>query len=306
MIQSPPPKTSPRLTNGKIFAWIVLVLLSCASFCALGQESMAVDNGFLGPYTTGLLVSGAEAVLQEEGRFGPKDIVVFAKDRYPYRWMYLSALPEEKDKVGNISVETQSGSKQFDNAVLATKRTLAVRGFSGDYGIARMRVNQGLGSRSDDKFFADEIHLVDGTPDFVSIDPIVKGLLDRCSESAAKEGELLQALDELKKAHGSAETRWDEVRQISPRLTWSSEKHEVELICAVEAKATEDVRGIGIVPSPPFRRHQTETLYGLQLSVQKQLTFHVPSSGKVEFENKPGVQMSVESLPPPGGTVPRE
>jgi hypothetical protein len=256
--------------------------------------------------TTGLLIAGAGRVLAAEGRFGPANAVVFGAERDSYRFIYLHALPSEKADDASIAVRTNDRSERaFENVVLATDGSLAQRQIVGEYRLARMTINDGLGAAEADTLVASDIKVIDGTLEYAAVGPPISSAILDCQAKISANQALKAALEELKSSV-RAVPAWTSRTSTVSFLTWLSESREIEIVCDGELSAMEAKAGIGIVPKGAGQ--QLEPLsegYGLKLSARVQLRYLIDKSGTVRAADESPIQKSVGDLPPPGGPAPR-
>jgi hypothetical protein len=317
--QVPLVKTHDEQVGGAAAKAVRRVTVACSYICRMIAASGAVYflsmvNGMtqdvktpafspLPGRTIGLLVGGAGPVLNREGRSGPSNVVVFARNHDSYRWIYLSAQPSELTEASLITVNTlQQGEHTFRNVVLATTDALRRRRIEGEYRLVRTAVNSGLGSLLDDSVVATELTAIDGTQEFVSVTQPIRSAIGECKEAISKNQELSNALERLKDGFRGVQ-RWTRSSTIIPFVTWLPEPREVEVACDGELSAVEATGGIGIVPQRSLPQPELQTEYGAKLATRLRIDYRIDRSGTIR-RAEGQIQTSVQNFAPPGGPAP--
>ncbi|TBD34337.1 hypothetical protein [Rhizobium ruizarguesonis] len=285
----------PRIAQQLLGAYLT-------AFVCLGLGISGAKAASLSPDTVGVFVTGAGPILEREDRFGPPDVVVFGRDQNPYMWVYFPALGSEADEATSVFAKTLGGdTKEFANVVLATKTVLSRRGITGDFRLVQLRVNGGLGSGDDEKFVANEIRIIDGTPEFRLLDPIANRLIGGCNDRLLSDQSLLEAAEQARMKSRVKLGKLEVNRVLLPRITWLSQRSEVALSCDLEVSESESRLGIGNVRTPSSGDESTEgSKYGLRFSAVTRESFSIDRAGNADAGTRTPIQTTVESQAPPG------
>lgn len=116
---------------------------------------------------TGILVSGGQDLLADEGRKGPPNAYSFSTRGESYRWMLVPV--QKMPLIGGIRLPVGRDGKtfeRFDKLNFATPESLKDADVSGPIALVEVQVNNGLGSPNGEKFVATKVRRIDGTPEF--------------------------------------------------------------------------------------------------------------------------------------------
>ena len=157
--------------------WAVLTLLALAGPGGLvraGDDGKDRADPFparqfqaLPGKVVGVLVSGGQDVLAQEGRRGPADAFVFGSGPGSYRWLYVPV--QKKPLIGGLLVrvgEKGNTVKAFRKLSMADARTVQQWGITGPYALVEVEVNGGLGAPPGETFVATHMRPLDGTKEY--------------------------------------------------------------------------------------------------------------------------------------------
>ena len=136
----------------------------------------------------GVLASGGQDVLAQEGRRGAADALCFGSGGDSYRWVYVPV--PKKPLIGalNVRVGTKGdATKRFDRLSMANPATVARWGVSGPYTLVEVEVNGGLGAPAGETFVATQLRPLDGTKQYPLQVAKVVGELRRHFQAYLKE-----------------------------------------------------------------------------------------------------------------------
>ena len=284
---------------------VLLWLAVAASMTTDGAVANAVEPRFaaLPGKAVGVLVADAAAVLEQEGRSGPADAVLFSHDGASYRWILLPVIRGETGESATVEVGAATLPKKFENVLLANRSALAARNLAPTYSLVEVEVNGGLGSPATDRFVATGLRRLDGSRQMpMDLAPAVDAALAKCKEQWPAADAQARFDDAQRSALGAQAHLIKEQRTI-PFVTWLSNERQVQVTCTVSVSGRERKSGVGIVPDRPHDVQQTP--YGKTFEVRWTARYLISQTGQITTAPGARLETFLSELPPPGGSGPQ-
>jgi hypothetical protein len=117
--------------------------------------------------TIGVLASGAETVMDDEGRKGPQGALCFSVGGGSYRWVYVPVT--KKPVIGGMRIpvgEKGDMRKPFYDLCFADVKTVKRWGVTEPFALVELEVNDGFGSPASESFVATRMRVLDGTTEY--------------------------------------------------------------------------------------------------------------------------------------------
>jgi hypothetical protein len=242
----------------------------------------------------GVLASGGQEVLAQEGRRGPADGFCFGSGGGSYRWLYVPVA--KKPLIGGLYVPVGTkgdASKRFNRLSTATPATVAHWGVNGPYALVEAEVNGGLGAPPGESFVATHLRTLDGTKEYPLQVSSVVGQLRRefqvyqRQQGDAVEKGLNEARAQLSPGHKVAPGR-EQTQTVF--VTWLPETEQLRVV----VKARIALKAYGPVrPAQPLlptadgtRPAEPASTDGLLLGVELGMTYEVSKLGVLDA-NRP-------------------
>jgi hypothetical protein len=261
----------------------------------------------------GVLVGDAQALLAQEGRFGPADAVCFSRGGGSYRWMYVLA------KGGTGGESLMFGGQTFDHLVLANPQTLRPWGVTAPYSLVEVVVNGGRGSgEPEDSFAATDLKVLDGSQTYpLKVAEVIRDLRRRYAASLRQQKGIAAELNKIQKsALGNRKPTGPREQTDTIYVTWltEAERLRVEFRTQIRDGAYQYGRGIEPTrddspradgpPPPEESPRDPGQRYGTSIGIITGMVYEVSKAGQLELSQPISLRPFVEELPPPGMAPP--
>jgi hypothetical protein len=286
----------------KTTVWATLTLLSLALPAAAAppppEPSRDPANPFprrkfeaLSGTVVGVLVSGGQDVLAQEGRRGPADAFCLGCGEGSYRWMYVPV--RKKWIIGGLNVRVGPKGdtvKRFMGLSMADPKTVQQWDVAGPYALVEAEVNGGAGAPPGESFVATHLRVLDGSKDYpLHVGKVIEDLRRqfqvhlKLEEDAVGRG-LSDARERVPAGHKLTPGR-EQTETLF--VTWLPETQQLRVV--FQARITE--KALPTVPPPPpppavdtgdGRPPDPPVHAGVQLGVELGMTYDVSKRGLVD------------------------